>query len=373
MNQQPGGFPPIPPPRPTTPPPPPPPEITLRTMQSDMQSLKQSGGTGSAPKPFTPPELTSDLQRPATPPPMPKMPQSSLGEPRPAAPAGIAPKIEMESAGGSNWKKMILWGGILVVIVAAGVGGYLFVYPALFPQVPPAPPAPVVTPLQTPAPAPELPAVTPATTTEAASTTPLGMATTTPTPAPAPAHISLLTSVANTVPLTVSPLDLGSLKTALQIESQKLGAIDTLTEVTLQDSNSQILAADAIMPLVLPDLTASTVTKLFNSDMTTALYKDANGVWPVYILQLNPTSSQVEAQPTMTALESSPNLANLFVAAPGTKTATTFKSGTVNGTATRYMPYTATGASLNIAWSGTKLVISTSFNGIKKTLGVLTK
>ncbi|MHB9019307.1 MAG: hypothetical protein ACYC3G_00315, partial [Minisyncoccota bacterium] len=39
------------------PPPPPPPEITLRTMQSDIESIKQSGGENPIPKPFTPPEI----------------------------------------------------------------------------------------------------------------------------------------------------------------------------------------------------------------------------------------------------------------------------------------------------------------------------
>ncbi len=371
MNQQPGGMPPIPPQRPTTPPPPPPPEITLRTMQSDMQDLRQSGGTGSAPKPFTPPELKTNMgQQMPPPPPMPKMPQGSLGEPRPAA----APAIETEAPKGGSWKKIVLWGGILIVIVGAGVAGYLFVYPALFPQVPPAPPAPPVTPVQTPAPTPA-PVVAPATTTEA-TTTPLGVASTTPAPAPtaaAPAHVSLLASVANTVPLTISPLDLVTLKAALQTEAQKLGATDTLTEITLQDGNNQMLTSASLMPAILPDLTAATVTKLFAPDMTTALYKDANGVWPVYILQLNSASSQVEAQPTVTGLESSLNLANLFISAPGTAGATAFKSGTVGAVATRYMPYSATGASLNIAWSGTKLVISTSYNGVKKVLGDLTK
>lgn len=376
MNQQPGGMPPVPPQRPTTPPPPPPPEITLRTMQSDMQDLKQSGGAGSAPKPFTPPELKSDLRQSMTPPPMPKMPQGSLGEPRPAMPAGsAAPKIEAEAPKGGNWKKIVLWGGILIVIVAAGVAGYLFVYPALFPQVPPAPPAPVVTPVQTPTPAPSpmpaapvtAPATTTATSTEATATTTLSATT----PAPAPAHVSLLASVANTIPLTISPLDLVTLKAALQTEAQKLGATDTLTEVTLHDANDQMLTAGNVMSAILPDLTAGTVTNLFNADMTTALYKDANGVWPVYILQLSTTASQVAAQPTVTGLESSPNLANLFISAPGAAAATAFKSGTVNGTATRYMPYTTTGASLNIAWSGTKLVISTSYNGVKKVLSDL--
>ncbi|MDE2001630.1 MAG: hypothetical protein KGI60_03660, partial [Patescibacteria group bacterium] len=59
-NQQPAGFPPAQPSRPTPPPPPPPPEITLRTMKSDMEGLKQGGGTMQAPKPFTPAEFSRE-------------------------------------------------------------------------------------------------------------------------------------------------------------------------------------------------------------------------------------------------------------------------------------------------------------------------
>lgn len=364
MNPQPGNFPPAQPMRPTTPPPtPPPPEITLRTMQSDLESLKQSGGSGSAPKPFTPPELAKDLSRPAVPPPpMPKIPQTDFATQRPAAPAApsaAAPKIETEAAGGKSWGKMLMWGFALILIIGAGVAGYMYVYPLLFPQLPPAPPAPAVTtPAPTPAPvAPEAPA-----------------ATTSPVAAPVQpkAHTSLLASPASVSPINLTTLDLTSLKLALQTEAAKPAAADTLTEVTLSNTAGQ-LDASAVLPLMLTSLTADNMKKLFADDFTAALYHDANGVWPVYVLMINNNSSLVEAQPAVTALESSKDLANLFLAAPGTQSAAGFKSGKVGTTDTRYLPFSKTGASLNMAWSGNRLVISTSYNGLKKTLGSLTK
>lgn len=374
MNQQPGSFPPASPMRPTTPPPtPPPPEITLRTMQSDMESLKQTGGSGSAPKPFTPPELAKDLSRPAVPPPpMPRIPQTDFATQRPAAPSmpSVAtPKIETE-AGGSNWKKMLLWGGALVLIIGAGVAGYLYVYPMLFPPARTAPPAPALT--TPPVIKPEA-AMPPASI--GATNTPV-TATNTPGTAGIPAqqkiHKSLLASATGVSSINLTSIDMVSLKLALQAEAQKTAAPDSLIETTLSDANGQI-AASSVLPLMLPTLTAETMKKLFEDDFTTALYHDANSVWPVYILMINAASSQVEAQPAVTGLETSANLSNLFLSAPGAQSAAGFKSGKIGGINTRYVTFSKTGASLNIAWSGNKLVLSTSYNGMKKTLSGLTK
>lgn len=360
MNPQPGSFPPASPMRPTTPPPtPPPPEITLRTMQSDMESLKQTGGSGSAPKPFTPPELAKDLSRPAVPPPpmppMTKIPQTDFASQRPAAPAA-APAIEMEKSG-SNMGKMLLWGGALVLIIGAGVAGYMYVYPLLFPQLPPAPPAPAIT---TPTPEPVIPE-------PAAPEAVVPPAEVPPAPK---LHVSMLSAATAVSPLTLTVADLVSIKLALQAEAAKTAAADSLIETTLSDASGQ-LAASAVLPLMLPALTADNMKKLFEDDFTTALYHDANGVWPVYILKINASSSLVEAQPTVTALEASPSLSNLFLSVPGTPSAGGFKSGKIGASDTRYLSFSKTGASLNIAWSGNKLILSTSYNGLKKTLSSL--
>ncbi len=365
MGQQPAGLSPVPPLRPTTPPPlPPPPEITLRTMQSDMEGLKLTGGSGSMPKPFTPPELMKELSRPmATLPPMPKLTPSDFGSGRPMP--SPAPQIETEVAR-SNWGKMFLWGGVLILIAGVGVAGYFYVYPMMFPKLLPAPPAPAVTiPPQAEVPAQEMPIDG---IPEMNNEPPLEELTT-----QMRAHTSLLAGVAGVSSVTLTTLDLTSLKLALQREAAKNAPANSLTEITLSDANGQLSAA-TIVPLMLPELSADTIKKLFADDFTTALYRDANGVWPVYILKVSPDSSQVEAQPAVAALEVSPNLANLFVSAPGAKTAATFKTGTkINEVTIRYMPFTKTGASLNIGWSGNNLIISTSYNGMKKTIGSLVK
>ena len=106
----------------------------------------------------------------------------------------------------------------------------------------------------------------------------------------------------------------------------------------------------------------------FEDDFTAAIYSDADGTWPAYILKLKADASQVEAQTEINQLESSANLANLFLENPGTPSAAGFKTGQANGVATRYLAYSQKGAGLNIAWSGDKLIISASYNGLKKAL-----
>ncbi len=256
----------------------------------------------------------------------------------------------METSG-SRWKKMLVWGGLLILIIGAGIGGYMFVYPMLFPQVSTPPPPAVTPPVSAPAPVNTPPEAS--------------------VPAPLKMHTSLLAPGISSSPLTIPAADLTSLKLALQNEAQKTASPDSLIETTLSDAGGQ-LAASSIFPLMLPSLSAAALQNLFADDFTTALYYDANGVWPVYILTAN-AGQLPQAQAMATSLESSNALANLFLSNPGAQNAAGFKSGKVGTLNTRYLTFNKTGASLNIAWSGSNLILSTSYNGLKKTLSSLAK
>ncbi len=329
-------------------------------MQSDLNALKQTGGTGPAPKPFTPPELARDFSRPAVPPPpppspsMPKITPSDFAAPKPpssispSGPVAQMPVIEEEKSG-ADWKKMIIWGLALALIVGAGIAGYVFVYPMLFPQIPPPPPPAITTP-----PVVETPVETPIA----------------ETPAEPRMHASLLAVSDAISPVSLPSLDLTTLKLALLQEGQKTAPAGSLTEITLSDANGQV-AASAALPLLLPELTTEGVANLLDEDFTTAIFHDANGAWPVYIFKLSVNSSIVEGQAASVSLETSSNLGNLFLDNPGTANPGGFKTGQVSGIATRYLSFSKTGASLNIAWAKDRLLISTSYNGLKKSLANL--
>ena len=335
-----------------TPPPPPPPEITLRTMKSDLEALKQTGGASTAPKPFTPPELKTEMSRPTPPPPpppppLPKITPSTFETKKTTdAVKPGAPVIEEEAAMAgekTKAKKVLLW--VVVAVVAVGVGliAYFFIYPLFFPSQLPPPPA--VT-----SPAPVAPS--------AEETPPLELKQ----------HISLLQTPNETVNKALADIDLLSVTQAMQTESQTQRPTENLVEIAFSDSNGQI-DASAFLPALLPELPASLLQPIFENDFTTALYYDADGAWPVYLFKLNFDTNISETQTVISALESSVNLSNLFLAAPGTPSAAGFKSGQVNGIATRYLTYSQKGAALNSAWANDTFVISTSYNGLKKVLG----
>ncbi|MDO8430029.1 MAG: hypothetical protein Q7S73_01515 [bacterium] len=353
LNPQPSSFPPPPGGRPTMPLPPPPPEITLRTMKSDLESLKETGGSGPAPKPFTPPELKKEWSAPTTPPPPPpKITPADFGSPRENLKAEMekemAPVIEEEPAASGRGKKLLLWGGVVVVAVGVGLLSYFVLFPMLFPTQTPPPP----------------PAVTPPTTTE---TPEVPVAT---TENEGRIHQSLLQSSDSAVEVNLASSDLTSLTNALNQEAQKSNPSGNLIEVSLSDANGP-LDASKFLSAVFPELSMDNIKSLFGEDFTTGLFYDQDGVWPAYILKLAPNANLADGQTFSTILETSTNLQNLFLTSPGTPSASGFKTGQLNGLSTRYLTYSKKGAGLNIVWSGDKLVLSTSYNGLKKVLSSL--
>ena len=329
-------------------PPPPPPEISVRTMKSDVESLRQTGGTGPTPKPFVPPELTREIPRP-TPPPS-RITPSDFTAPKPATefPASKLKNIIEEEGpvkkAGSKKIVTIVISLIFAVIVAAA--GYMYVFPLLFPAQPPTPPITTTPPAQ---PIPEVPTAA----------------------IPTLIHKSLLQLTSPVSAMRLPAIDPAAFKIALSEEAQKPLAVDSLTEVTVQDASGQV-PASTLMPTIIPDLSSAVIANLFEEDYTIALYRDSNGIWPVYLLKLSAKASPVEAQTEISKLESSSDLTNLFLSDPGTPDAG-FKSGQVAELTTRYLTYSQKGAGLNIAWSKNTLIVSTSYNGLKKAAGNLAK
>lgn len=309
-------MPPTPPPiggRPTPPPLPaggPPPEITLRTMKSDLEQLKQGKPGGL---PITPPEKPL------------KVPAGLKAEP--------APKKKMP--------KLLLIGGVIIFGVALAAAGYFFIFPMLFP--PEAPPPSVPT-----APvSPEIPELLP----------------TTPTTKP---HQSLLRIPAD-FQASFSVSSPAALQQTLVSEASKPAGTDVLKEVLLSDAAGQIDFSSAL-PVLVSEFSQSELAGFFEEDFTTLLYYDADGVWPAYIAKLKTGASLANAKTLMLKLETS-DLTKLFLSSPGTPTY--FKNGQVQNIITRYLVFSKKGAALNYGWLGNKLIISTSYNGLKRVLGNL--
>ncbi|MDD5430746.1 MAG: hypothetical protein PHP03_00750 [Candidatus Pacebacteria bacterium] len=336
------------------PPPPPPPEITLRTMQSDIDTTKKSGGEGPTAQPFSP-SVISAQQIAKSEPQDSKIELSAFSK---EDTGGLPPSspIISEQPVKSGGSKAVLW-IVLAVILAIGVGvvGYFFVFPKFFPTVavnlpletPPVTP-PVTTPPVIP---PEIPPV----------------ATTTPPEAPpvlAP-HVSLFKTPADSqMPVNLTELTAAAIKTGLSSQNG-MEATSTIKEIAISDTNGQV---DFIqyMPLLISSFSTTTLSSYFESDFTNFVFYDKNGAWYGLVAKLKTDANLEQAKTLMAKIEKATDLKNLFILDPGTKSTAGFKAGTAGF---RYLSYSKTGASLNYGWTTDNLfVISTSYNGLKSAM-----
>lgn len=357
------------------------PSVGVRTMNSDMNSIK----TGETPKPYAPAAPSA----PATPPPPPAgiatkdagsgspsfdLPKMDFGPTTPptvgapgsgtSSPSPIPPK-----KGGKG-----LFVGIITVIIVVGLAvlGYFVIYPMFFatPTLQTTPPAATNNPAPntsaTPALTAENPVVAPATTTVPATTTESTQTATSSAPAPT---ANLLSTPAD-VSLTASTVTTGALLPSLNISKANL---PELAQVSYIDQSGNPIGFNAIMQTVFGmNLNSSAVLgNAWNDALTSGLvYVDASGTeWLGFATTINSSASLAAVKSAFDqTFEANSNWAGVFAADPGTAGA--WKSGSTAGIANRYLTF-SNGESLNYGWSGNTLVISTSYNGFKDILSKL--
>jgi len=312
-------------PTPSIPGTPPPPDIGIRTMASDLSSLKSSGGLEAKPKTFKPEEFS-------------KEPTFEVSKPK------KGPEGEMKTAKPKEPpKSMFIALGIVGFVVVAGLVIYFFVMPLIFPKAEPiTEPAPVV---ETP-PAALEPTVTPL------------------------IHQSYFVApVASTVAMNLNNLNLAEVNSALNASATDMGE-QTVREVTFTVSGNVPEAAD-FLSIAFPELNKDFLTASFERDFTTFIYRDVNGFWPGYIFRLSPGSSLDQVASTVTSIESSANIPELYLSDIAPSSAG-FKDGLkVGDLSARYLAFSVPGASFNYVWLNNHLVVSASFNGFREALKLL--
>lgn len=288
---------------------PPPPQVGLRTMQSDIKSVERGEPT-PIPESVLPPENTSEpVFRPET----------QLGE--------TSPK-----EGGK--KKALGLVVTLLVLVILGLGGY-FAYPIFFgaEAPPPAPP---------PAPVPII-SVTP--------------------------HNSFFFPAAPSISeIRLSTLLGPSITNALQALSANRLADSTLQEVSILDAEGSQTAFSSFFPALAPTVPASQLPQWFEDDFTAFLFYDQDGVWPGYAAKVKNGVNVDDVKSAFASLEAA-DLSAFYLTPPGVFG--TFKSGQINGKATRYAVGSTPGASFNYGFVSGYLVVSTSYNGLKSAASLL--
>jgi hypothetical protein len=305
-------------------PPPPPKEVDIRTMTSDQESSKTNGGLDPMPITIIP------------------------------TVAGVGAK-KIDSVGmlkrkpSGNKKALLIGLGIIVFLGAAAAVANWFVLPLFLNNVADvAEESPVVVPEESES---TLPDITPT--------------------IPTFIHESFFSGQTDAeVGVRVDEISLAGIKGGMApVVANVLASGNTLTEfyvVAGGGDMDQPVTSEELLGVVLPDLILATPLE---DDFTGFLYGDGTSVWSGYVFALDKTAEDKDLLKSILGedLEASSSLNNFFLNDPGLPSATVFKNGSAVGelTSTRYLPYTATGASLNYGWKGDRLVISTSYAGLK--------
>src|SRR3989344_6998305 len=299
---------------------PPPPDIGIRTMASDLSSLKSSGGLEPKAKTFRPEDFSTEAVF-----------KPSEGD----------SEQNMNQPSGSH-KPLYIVFGIIGFVIIAGLVIYFFVWPLIKSPVSPAPVVddnpPVVTEPITPA---------------------------------AIVHKSFFTTpAASVVPMNLSNLNLAEVSSALNAAAIGISQ-SSLAEINLT-ANSVVPESSDFLSTVFPQLDKTILASNFERDFTVFVYRDGNGSWPGYVFKISDTGVMDRvATPFKAIVESSTNLGDLFLTDVG-KQAGDFKDGLKAGESTaRYVSFATTGASFNYGWFGNYLIVSTSFNGFKESLKAL--
>lgn len=335
---------------------PPPSKVSVRTMQSDINSIQESGG--QTPQPYTT-ELGQGPKKET------KAPEEISFQPaelepnisgyvgpeepifQPSAPISPLPpkqKAAQAEAGTNPRKKTPKILIISVILILAAITSGVIYYFINKGQI--------ATPVPTP---PVVPPVT---------------VNPTPTSAPAPQYVSLLkTPNVLQEEKIISALNLDNIKNAL-VASASTTPANNLKEVILRNPDQSLVAFSKFIPILLPEIKSEDIAAIFQESFTTMVFVDQNGAWPGYVAQLNSSSTLIAAQAAMKqSLESSSNLINIFLENISSIVAV-FKDGkagnpTIN---TRYLVFPKTGTAINYGWVNDKLVISTSYAGLSEIL-----
>lgn len=336
------------------PPPPPPPEITLRTMKSDLDSLKQSGGENVTPQSFTPPELKKEIL--IQPPPSPEKPEAKkveltdFSKTEDVSKTDVSSQLSSESKNRSKTVLVII--GILIGVIAIAAVVYFVIYPNFFPLNNLLENVPGVS--------------TPPVSEEAASQREESAALPLPQGEGHQSFFTIPADLGATVQL--SGLTLNSWRQAINIEADNKPSGDNILKEIVLSVNGSQPSFSYFLPVIFEDFSSGELSQFFAEDFTTFLFYDKNGVWPGFIAKLKEGADLTKAKILISKLEDSSTLINLYLTSVGAPSSAGFKTGNYNA---RYITFPDSSAALDYAWANNYLVISASYSGFKVALAKL--
>ncbi len=302
--------------------------VNIRSMLSDSESIKTSGGM--APKPETIKLESLEENAPIF------APQTTN-----QLPGGV-----VEEGGSRIWAILAQVLGSIVLVVALALIGYYVVYPLIFPaQI-------------------SMPAIDDM---AGVPVAPSGVAIPSVSSVAA-SHISLFVKS----PIAQAKVNLSDLTSldiveALQTETKNVAMAGSVKEVAMSKGGSQI-PFGVYFGTLLNNFSAEELAIIAEDDFTGFLYYSDKGVWPGYVVKLKGGVSAAAANAVFSKIEVG-DIAKLFVAYPGVPDS--FKTGPFKSYPIRYAKFSSPGASLNYGILGDFVVISTSFDGFKAVVDLL--
>lgn len=322
------------------PPPPPSPEaqVGIRSMQSDLESVKQSGGEAPQSQIINAPELATMGQQPDA------APQNNFGMPsepanpspaftpstEPQAPIETPPLPQEPAPAKSSFglKTILLIVGGLILAGGIGYGAYYLVSSLSS--------APVVSVPTTPAanlPTPTIPTST------------AEVATTTPAPVvpviPPLVHQSLILNPTKSETIQISQPDLTNFESAVASSSKEKLLAGSVKDLSFVNASGTPLESADILGAYFGSA-SSALSQSFERDFTSWLYYDKTGGAKLGLIFQLSSSVPIETASSSIAsiLEgSAPSIGGLFVSNPAVPANTTFDNGVVGGIPVRFLAY----------------------------------
>lgn len=327
--------------------------VDLRTMQSDIQSVKQSGGASAPePKKFNLGEISQNQAGNSFPSQgEPSSPFNSPGSsPSPFSGNDTFVPSQNQSLAAEtpviqksvDWKKIILVVVAVVLIALLGYAGYAYVYPLFF-------------------------SATPENSNPVAETNPsanLPVAETNPVVTPSIiTHLPYL----NASSLGSLAFSSATFKSDLAsfVKSGVSFASSTVSEVQIQKDGSQMNFSD-FFNSIFPEISKENLSNYFENDFTVFIFTDADGEsWPGVVSKLKTGANLFDAESAMKLFETASNFSNIFVEDPGTRVSKDFIDGQINLMPTRYITFTNKKAAIDYMWLGNYFIVSSSYPGLK--------
>jgi len=298
-------------------------EINLRTMQTDAESLKQTGGLEATPKTFSPADLGNE--------PVFKPEQAAV--PKPAIGAKVSKKTE-------RW---LVLGLVAVAVFGLAALIYFFILPRIMPKAP-----------------------APATQTPPEASAPIEPQPPIPEPVKIP-HVSYFSLAADAAESPViKEVNLANIQAHLNEASTEKLEAGKIKEFAFFDSNNSVVSFDILLATLFADLGPGAEATIFEPDSTWFLYYDQTGIWPGLIAKAKKGVDQASIDSFNSKLEASGSLSNIFLKPAGA--IKKFDKGSVRGKPVRFARFANPGFVFEYGWfekgSDNYFVASTSYPGM---------